>query len=393
MAFINTCRPELGIGVSIAQPSVSIIPELAATTPAGGIELLIDGIADGTSGFAVHLRDWARHLAKYGVQVFIHRNSEYPEIVKMHDTKVTNPIELSIIPGGGFPPKNSDRFVIGYTVFETDTFPEYFRDNAENVDLLWCASKFCYDRFVKVGIPREKIELFPEGVDIELFNPHVLPLLRKEGKFLFGCVVGWSERKGVSVLLNAFLKEFDRSEDVALYISGGWYARENAEREVEEVKKGISKSVYPRVILDWNDRLDWEMPSLFNSFDCFVLPSKGEGYCRPVVEALSCEIPTISTDYPPMNEVLNKNNGFPIRVEKIAPEPRADWICDFYKDADFAHPSEEHLRALMREVFEHHDEAKAKAANGREYIKKKHNTSLIIEDIINRLVEIKNRAD
>lgn len=358
------------------------------------IEVLIDGVADGPSGFAVHLRDWARHLAKYGVHVFIPetRPTEYPEIHKMKvnpDSNGFKPIELLIYSGGGFHPKNPNRAVIGYTVFESDRFPVNLKNDARNVDYLWTASDFCYDRLIQTGIPREKVEMFPEGVDTEIFSPYATPSLKKKVKFLFGIIVGWSERKGINTLLNAFLKEFDRNEDVGLYCSGGWYAERVAQKEVEEAKKKIGKYNYPEIILDWNNRLDWQMSSLYTSLDCYVLPTKGEGYNRTVAEAMSCAIPTISTDFPPTNEILNTSNGYPIKVEKIAPEPRADWICDYYKGADFAHPSEEHLRSLMRSVFEDYDTAKGKAEKGREDIKKNHNVTLIIEDVVKRLAQIK----
>lgn len=398
MTLINTCRNTEDISPGtriIAQSPLTITQELTEATfiPSPTwrrenqpIELLVDGIADGVSGFAVHLRDWVRHLVRYGVNVSIpgHRNSEYPEIVKLHNTKVEHPIKLYFLPGGGFPPKNPvDMYTIGYTVFETNEFPEYFRDNAENVDLLWTANRFNYDRYVKVGIPREKIEVFSEGVDTELFNPYVPPLMNKKDSFIFGNVCGWSERKGISVLLNAFLKEFDRDEKVTLWISGGWYAKEHAQKEVMDVKQGIrNKTTFPEVILDWTDRSDWVMPALFNSFDALCYPTKGEGFCRPLAEAAACEVPVITTNAPPMNEIVK---GYMINMEKVAPEPRCDWICDFYKGADFFHPSEEHLRSLMREVFTHHGEAKAKAVKGREFIKENHNTALIIEDVVRRL--------
>ena len=402
MTILNTCRERNieGVGVGtriIAQPTAQeLVEDTFVPTPwrreNQPIELLVDGIADGVSGFAVHLRDWVRHLVRYGVKVSIpsHRNSEYPEIVKLHGTKVKHPIKLYFLPGGGFPPKNPvDMFTIGYTVFESNEFPEYFRNNAENVDLLWTANTFCYDRYVKVGIPRDKIEIFPEGVDVERFSPFVPPLLKKDkNSFTFGNVCGYSERKGMGVLLNAFLKEFEHKEDVTLYISGGWYLKNKAENDVKEVKKTINKANFPEIVLDWTDRNDSEMPALFNSFDALSYPTKAEGYGRPLVEALSCEIPTITTNAPPMNEIVNESTGYMIDVERVAPEPRCDWICDFYRGADFFHPSEEHLRALMREVFAHPEEAKAKAVKGREDIKKNHNTVSIIEDVVRRLSEI-----
>ena len=360
----------------------------------GAIELLMDGIAGGTCGFSNHLRDWARHLAKYGVKVYIPKNraSEYPEIEAMHtNNHDAASIELLNYPGGGFPKKkNTSRTTIGYSIFETVKFPDNFIKDAENVDLLWTGSKFALDRFLQIGVDKEKVELFHEGTDIEIFNPYVQPSLNKRNTFIFGNVCGWSARKGIPELLEAFLREFDSKEGVALYISGGWYAKKVALEEVESMKKSIkNKTTFPEIVLDWSDRSDWEMPALFNSFDCLCYPTKGEGYGRPIVEAMSCGIPVIATDAPPMNELVSKSTGYPIVLDHVGPEPRADWITPSYKGADFFHPSVDHLRSLMREVFTHREEANNKAMKGREFVKKEHNTAFVIEKVVQRLLELK----
>jgi len=376
-------------------PQETIDASTASKKQDGTIELLVDGLAHGTSGFAVWLRDYCRHLSKYGVNVHIPnvRHSEYPEIAKMrHDPNDPNiDIEMLIYPGTRFHKKNESRIVIGASAFETVKFPDHFKQNVEEVDFLWTISQFCVDRYIQIGIPKKKIALFPCGGDVELFNPYVPPSIKKgENTFGFFNVCGWSARKGIPILLNAYLKEFSRDENVLLFISGGWYAQENAEKEILDIKEEIPKANFPKIVLDWNDLTDFEMPALFNSFDCLCYPALGEGYCKPLAEALSCGIPAISTDAQPMDEIVNKERGYPISIDHIGPEPRCDWICDFYKGADFFHPSEEHLRALMREAFSHPEEAKAKGMRGRDFIKKKHNVSFIIEDVVKRLQKIKN---
>ena len=39
------------------------------------------------------------------------------------------------------------------------------------------------------------------------------------------------------------------------------------------------------------------MPSLYKSADCFVLPSRGEGWGRPQVEAMAMGLPLIGTTF------------------------------------------------------------------------------------------------
>ena len=360
------------------------------------LEVVFDGIANGPAGFAVHLRDWARHLDNYGVKVNIpeNRDCEYQEVAKLKKTKVENPIELLNYPGCSFRPlTESAPAVIGYAVFETNKFPVVFKQNSEGADIIWTASQFCYDRFVEIGIPKEKVEIFPEGVDTTRFRPDLEPLIPRTSSMRFLNVCGYSERKGMRTLISAFLKEFDKKEDdVELWIFGGWYSKGKAQEEVDELKQDIkNKTSFPRIILDWTDRLDDDMPGLFNSFDAGVYPTKGEGYCRPLAECAACGVPVITTNYAPMSEIITEDRGYLIDVDHIGPEPRADWVCEFYKGADFVHPSEESLRALMRDVFENYETAEAKAERGREYIVQHHNTATIIEKVVKRLKEIRDK--
>jgi glycosyltransferase involved in cell wall biosynthesis len=201
-------------------------------------------------------------------------------------------------------------------------------------------------------------------------------------------ICGYSERKGMRTLIKGFLKEFDSKEDVELWIFGGWYSEQKAQEEIDELKRDIQKASFPKIILDWSDRRDEEMPGLFNSFDAGVFGSKGEGYGRPLAECAACEVPVITTAHAPMTEIITKDTGYLIDVDHLGPEPRADWICDLYKGADFVHPSEKSLREQMRDVYDDYEKAEAKAKRGREYILQHHNTATCVETAITRLREI-----
>ena len=65
--------------------------------------------------------------------------------------------------------------------------------------------------------------------------------------------------------------------------------------------------------------------------DCFVLPTRSEGCCNAILEALSCGLPVISSDLPFNEGILDKNNS--IRIDPDDVLQIKDAIC-ILKDND-----------------------------------------------------------
>ena len=57
--------------------------------------------------------------------------------------------------------------------------------------------------------------------------------------------------------------------------------------------------------------------SLIESCDCFVLPTRGEGWGLPIVEAMAMEKAVIATNHSGPSAFLTKNNSYPLRLVRI----------------------------------------------------------------------------
>src|SRR5260370_28926226 len=87
------------------------------------------------------------------------------------------------------------------------------------VDEIWVPSRFVRDTFIQSGIPADRVQLVPHGVEPARFHPGVSPYpLRTAKKFKFLFVGGTIQRKGSDILLESYTQAFSREDDVCLVI-------------------------------------------------------------------------------------------------------------------------------------------------------------------------------
>jgi glycosyltransferase involved in cell wall biosynthesis len=132
--------------------------------------------------------------------------------------------------------------------------------------------------------------------------------------FLF--VGGAIRRKGVDVLLEAFKTAFDTGEDVSLLLavsgSGGAYAHNSLARQIQ-LAANDSRCPHVQMITDAID--DATLASLYRGCDALVLPYRGEGFGMPLLEAMVCGKPVITTARGPAQDLVrNAGSNTPVCV-------------------------------------------------------------------------------
>jgi glycosyltransferase involved in cell wall biosynthesis len=137
---------------------------------------------------------------------------------------------------------------------------------------------------------------------------------------------------------------------------------------MHEIKRKIAEcsgTGGPRVVASEPVSLP-KLVELMQRCNAFVLPTRGEGWGLPILEAMASELPCIVTDYSGLKEFANEDNCFLVRVESMVPvndpkqyEVRFEW-------GEWAQPDLAHLRSLMRFVYENRGIALNKAKRARE---------------------------
>ena len=127
---------------------------------------------------------------------------------------------------------------------------------------------------------------------------------------------GREERKGWSFLLQSYLSEFARSEGTELWIlTSAYHSDADFDRQIRSfirhnlslphTSPAASSSAAPQpkasdlapVRLLKSGIPSTSLPGVYAAADCFVLPSRGEGWGRPHVEAMAMGLPVIATKW------------------------------------------------------------------------------------------------
>jgi glycosyltransferase involved in cell wall biosynthesis len=169
------------------------------------------------------------------------------------------------------------------------------------------------------------IKLIPHAVDIneykQTYNKLNLPI---NNSFVFYFIGEYGRRKHINALLKAFHTEFTPEEPVELVlkINKAGMTEQNLNTDINnfcaEIKKGLKLWKDPQqykneiVITSYLSRED--ILSLHTSCDCFVMPSYGEAWCAPVIDALGMGKLVIASGTGAMLDHIDSGrNGFLVK--------------------------------------------------------------------------------
>jgi glycosyltransferase involved in cell wall biosynthesis len=210
--------------------------------------------------------------------------------------------------------------------------------------------------------------------------------------FRFLSVFDWSLRKGWDILLKSYVLEFSPEDDVTLIIkthsSLGYSTKQIVELAADYIARILQRDPnhIPDIVFHDANIPGHQMPDLYRSANCFVLPTRGEGWGRPFMEAMATGLPTIGTNWSGNTAFMKSDNSYLIDCEEV-PVPEAGWReLPIYRGHRWAEPSCEHLRYLMRTVYSRQEEAAQTGLRARSYLASEFNYSRISE-IIQREVE------
>jgi uncharacterized protein len=237
------------------------------------------------------------------------------------------------------------------------------------LDHVFVPSSFCRDNLIKCGV-KTPITIWHHGV-----NPDLFPYIERKRKspYIFLFVGVAQERKGIEELLVAFIKEFSKGEDVRLIVkSADW-------GDVDEWRDRFKDK---RIIWHWANVSRKNMANYYFSADCLVIPSRGDSFCLPVLEAMATGLPVIVHDWGGIKDYCNESNSYLVRNAGRVPAVGEEEGELYPYMPEWGLPDVDHLRYLMRYVYEHWDEAMEKGRKAAEMVAREWTWSHKAKEII-----------
>lgn len=194
------------------------------------------------------------------------------------------------------------------------------KKSCKAADRIITISQFSKQEIIKyLGVDDRKIEVMPVGVDFNTFkickDSKVIDSVKKKygidgSYFLY---LGTLEpRKNIVRMIDAYAMLKRENESVPKFVIAGrkgWMYDEIFER----VKKyGIEKDVIFTGYVEEN-----EVPLLMNGAEAFLFVSLYEGFGMPILEAMACGTPVITSNTASMPEVIGDCG---ILVNPLSPE-------------------------------------------------------------------------
>jgi glycosyltransferase involved in cell wall biosynthesis len=191
-----------------------------------------------------------------------------------------------------------------YSLFRSFIFNDRYKDAFSNADFLIANSQITRDGIIEVGFDENKVKVINLGVDdkFKIIKDYI------KRRSLIGYVGSFGRHKRVDKLLKDWKENFDvvRKYNLFLYGVGSQFQKL---RKIYDRKFNIvfcGKLKYDTAV------------NVYNSFKALIIPTKGESFGLPIIEAVACGVPVFVYNDAKITPEVKK---YAIEIESISEVP------------------------------------------------------------------------
>lgn len=188
---------------------------------------------------------------------------------------------------------------ISFTMFETDQYPKFWEPYLKSADHVLVPTQFCAD------VMYDNFGIMPEVVPLGYFPEAFSYIERKKGDvFTFLHYDAFKWRKGWDILFRAFNDEFEHDEDVRLVL-----------KTTMVITPPLHE--YPKIRVIKGRIPQEEFKQLLTDADCFIFPTRGEGFGLTPLEAMATGMPTIVPNHSGITHYFNPKYSYALDYKPI----------------------------------------------------------------------------
>lgn len=285
-----------------------------------------------------------------------------------------------------------NKYVIGYTVWETNKLDPRWTQACNKVDEVWLPCKWNMEVFRDSGVTTPLYKI-PHAIDVP--DLEALPSFNLQGIsqdcYVFYSIFQWQERKNPYGLLSAYNAAFTGIDDVVLILKT--YNRdqssdlESVKKLILDFRKYIHLDNYPKIMLLVENMSREGILALHNRGDCFVLLQRSEGWGLPHFEAAACGNPIITPGYGGQTDFLNDDNSYLVNYT-LCPVTGMAWSSYYRGDQLWCEPDLEHAIKQFRHVYANREEAVEKGRKARRLVEDNFTWDKVGDLMLDRLVAL-----
>jgi glycosyltransferase involved in cell wall biosynthesis len=280
---------------------------------------------------------------------------------------------------------------IYWCVFEASRPNSGYEQWLEIFHYIFATSNWGRDIMLEWGMDGSKIVVIPEGVDPKFYNPYGRPIPAPGGKTKFLMVGKYEQKKGYREAFEALRIATAQGAQLELLTKSDWINGTTAVLHPEFIQLVQHYQDQFNIVVYNGNFTREQMRTLYYSADYFLHPSRCEGWSLPLIEAIACGTPCISTRYGGHSEYLGYLAEAEIIKTTLAPVD-----CKAYKDAaghsdgDFGQWAYPDVSDLTCRILTAAVKPGISGLVGSDYVRQNYSWDLAAEKILNFLHRIEH---
>jgi glycosyltransferase involved in cell wall biosynthesis len=178
---------------------------------------------------------------------------------------------------------------------QTDPARSAARSTLSLSSLAFADCQIVKQELIVLGMPADRIVVFPWGVELDHFSPRTDSSLRAElgweGKDVVLSTRSLEPHYGVAVVIDGFIKAAVQNLEMRLLLLGRGSLQNRLQEELTEA--GMRDRVHFAGQIEHQ-----KLPAYYRAADLYVTASQSDGSSISLLEAMACGLPTLVSDIP-----------------------------------------------------------------------------------------------